>query len=172
MQDFSLNDLAWVLGSLLCVSIIGILWTQRAAIVSIVSGQWRASLERARQQKAARDLLYGYAEPEPLSSNAFPLLNDAEPYANGSGTAPELYLNEAEVAALQRMIRHNATAAKPSKSSTIQAGFGVSRGGSAAYTRASLIYDALFGAPAPAVKYRQRTPEQEALRQQLRLEKH
>lgn len=111
------------------------------------------------------------SEPEPLSSDQFPLPNDAEPYANGSGTAPELYLNEAEVAALQRMIRHNATAAKPSKSSTIQAGFGVSRGGSSAYTRASLIYDALFGAPAPAVKYRQRTPEQEALRQQLRLEK-
>lgn len=110
-------------------------------------------------------------EPDPPSSDEFPLLNDAEPYANGSENAAELWLNPAEVAALHRMIEHNKTAAKPSKSSTIQAGFGVSRGGSAAYQRASLIYDALFGTPAPAIKYRERTPEQEALRQQLRLEK-
>lgn len=99
----------------------------------------------------------------------FPLPSGEEPETNGSGTAPELYLNASEVTALHRMIDHNKTAAKPSKSSTIQAGFGVSRGGSAAYTRASLIYDIFFGPPAPAVKYRQITPEQEALRNQLKL---
>jgi len=109
------------------------------------------------------------AEPEPLSSDAFSLLIDEEPQANGSGTSVELQLNAAEVAALQRMIGHNKTAAKPSKSSTIHAGFGVSRGGSPAYQRASLIYDALFGSPAPAVKYRERTPEQDALRNHLKL---
>jgi hypothetical protein len=108
-------------------------------------------------------------EPEPLGSNEFPLLNGLEPQTNRSENPAELYLNAAEVAALYRMIEHNKTAAKPSKSSTIQAGFGVSRGGSSAYTRASLIYDTLFGAPALAVKYRQRTPEQEALRKQLNL---
>ena len=111
-------------------------------------------------------------EPYEPRSNDFPLPAAIEPRANGSENPAELRLSPAEVTAIHRMIRHNATAAKPSKSSTIQAGFGVSRGGSPAYQRASLIYDALFGVPAPAIRYRQRTPEQEALRQQLRLEKH
>lgn len=55
MQDFGLEDVAWALGSLLVVSVIGILWTRRAAIVSTLSGDWRSSLDRARQQKAARE---------------------------------------------------------------------------------------------------------------------
>lgn len=111
-------------------------------------------------------------EPEPLRSVGFSLLNGAEPDANRSENPAELQLNAGELVGLQRMIEHNKTAAKPSKSSTIQAGFGVSRGGSESYKRASLIYDTLFGPPAPAVKYRERTPEQEALRQQLHLNKH
>ena len=41
------------------IAIIGANWS---IIVSIVSGGWRASLERARQQKAARERLYGYAD--------------------------------------------------------------------------------------------------------------
>jgi hypothetical protein len=110
-------------------------------------------------------------EPEPLSSSDFPLPAAEEPQTNRSLNLSELALNADEVAALQRMIDHNKTAAKPSKSSTIQAGFGVSRGGSTTYQRASMIYDALFGAPAPAVRYRQRTPEQDALRQQLGISK-
>jgi hypothetical protein len=61
MQDFGLNDLLWALGSILCVSIIGMLWTQRESIGAIVSGHWRESLARARTQKAQRDALYGYA---------------------------------------------------------------------------------------------------------------
>jgi len=109
------------------------------------------------------------AEPAPPRSYEFPLLNDEEPRTNGSENLDTLVLNAAEVEAVNRMIKHNATAAKPSKSSTIQAGFSVSRGGSAAYIRASLIYDALFGTPQPAVRYRERTPEQEALRKQLNL---
>lgn len=112
------------------------------------------------------------AEPEPLGSAVFPLPNGVEPDMNGSQNAFDLRLNAAEVAALQRMIIHNKTAAKPSKSSTIQAGFGVSRGGSAAYQRASLIYDTLFGPPLPAVQYRPLTTEQQQLREQLALDKH
>ena len=54
MQDFGLYDLAWALGSILVVSIIGILWTQRESIAPRVSGHWRESLEKARQQKAVR----------------------------------------------------------------------------------------------------------------------
>lgn len=176
MVDLAL--IAYSMVGAICVALAIVLVTNRAAwlpiigrVVSIISGDWRASLERARLQKAQRERLYGYAEPEPLSSDEFSLLNDAEPETNGSENAAELQLNAAEVSALHRMIEHNKTAAKPSKSSTIQAGFGVSRGGSSAYQRASLIYDTLFGPPQPAIKYRPRTPEQDALRQQLGLER-
>lgn len=90
-------------------------------------------------------------EPEPPRSIAGSRVNHEEPRSSGSQNEPELVLNADEIEAIGRMIRHNATAAKPSKSSTIQAGFGVSRGGSSAYVRASLIYDSLFGQPEPAV---------------------
>ncbi len=93
---------------------------------------------------------YQAAEPEPIRS---PQLNPVEPArTHGSGSA-ELALNADELAAVQRMIKHNAAAKSPSKSNTIAAGFGVSRGGSATYQRASVIYDALFGQPEPAVQY-------------------
>jgi hypothetical protein len=39
-----------------------VVYRYRTEIVSIVSGQWRTSLERARAQKARRDRLYGYVE--------------------------------------------------------------------------------------------------------------
>lgn len=109
------------------------------------------------------------AEPAQRRSGDFPLLNGEEPQNEPFANPPELVLNASEIAAVVRMIDHNRIAVKPSKSSTIQAGFAVSRGGSAAYARASLIYDALFGPPPPAVHYRARTPEQEALRKQLKL---
>jgi hypothetical protein len=95
------------------------------------------------------------AEPEPLGSPVPRHMNAVEPRSSGSPEPFALALNADEIAAVARMIEHNKTAARPSKSSTIQAGFGVSRGGSQAYQRASAIYDALFGAPAPAVQYRQ-----------------
>lgn len=34
MQDFGLGDLAWAVGSIMCVSIIGMLWRYRAALMS------------------------------------------------------------------------------------------------------------------------------------------
>lgn len=90
-------------------------------------------------------------EPEPPRSLSAPLLNPIEPDEPAFTNADELHLNADEIVAVARMIKHNATAAKPSKTSTIQAGFGVSRGGSPLYQRASLIYDTLFGQPEPAV---------------------
>jgi hypothetical protein len=90
-------------------------------------------------------------EPEPPRSIDIPHMNHVEPSVRGSLNQAELRLNADEVAAVARMIEHNKTAVKPSKSSTIQAGFGVSRGGSQLYVRASAIYDAFFGAPTPAV---------------------
>ena len=48
----------------------------RAEIVSIVSGQWRTSIERARVQKTRREQLYGYVDftstdREPASNQRF-----------------------------------------------------------------------------------------------------
>lgn len=94
-------------------------------------------------------------EPEPPRSDQIPHMNHVEPRSSGSENPPELALSASEIASIGRMIEHNKTAARPSKSSTIQAGFGVSRGGGQTYQRASAIYDALFGVPAPAVQYRQ-----------------
>lgn len=94
-------------------------------------------------------------EPEPLGSPVPLHMNALEPCLSGSSEPFALALNADEIAAVGRMIEHNKTAARPSKSSAIQAGFGVSRGGSQTYQRASAIYDALFGAPTPAVQYRQ-----------------
>jgi hypothetical protein len=94
-------------------------------------------------------------EPEPLGSPVLPHMNAVEPRSSGSSEPFVLALNADEMAAVARIIEHNKTAARPSKSSAIQAGFGVSRGGSQTYRRASAIYDALFGAPPPAVQYRQ-----------------
>jgi hypothetical protein len=53
-------------------------------------------------------------------------------------------LNPQEVAAVGRMIEHKATAEKPNKASTIWAGFGIKKGESQRYKRASEIYDTLF----------------------------
>ena len=63
-----------------------------------------------------------------------------------------LLLTNAEVAAIGRAIVHNRTAEKPTKSSTIQAGWGLKRGGGTGYQRASEIYDAIFD-PQPEAKY-------------------
>lgn len=76
MQDFGLEDVAWALGSLVIVSIIGILWRERAVIVSSLSRGWATSLDRARQQKAAREELYGYVQSGEL----------AESHQNGTGS--------------------------------------------------------------------------------------
>lgn len=92
------------------------------------------------------------SEPEHPRSIAIPQVNHVEPDEPAFVNAEEIVLNGEEIEAVARMIKHNAMAKKPSKSSTIQAGFGVARGGSAAYVRASLIYDALFGRPEPAIE--------------------
>lgn len=119
---------------------------------------WRPSVMSPTPARYAHDLA---PEPEPWRSQAIPLPNGQEPLTpvqNANANAVNLYLNADEITALHRMIEHNKTAAKPSKTNTIQAGFGLSRGGGEKYQRASMIYDALFGTPTPAVsdpQYRQ-----------------
>jgi hypothetical protein len=125
------------------------------AFGTIVMGVYKVAVWRARR----RFIMSNWGgfedehepEPEPRRSSDIPHMNHVEPSVRGSLNPAELRLNADEVAAIARMIEHNKTAIKPSKSSTIAAGFGASRGGSQLYQRASAIYDALFGAPAPAV---------------------
>ncbi len=69
MEKLTLEFFITVFVGTLCVGVSIALWVNRAAwlplagrIVSIISGDWRASLERARLQKAARERLYGYAD--------------------------------------------------------------------------------------------------------------
>jgi hypothetical protein len=52
------------------VMLLIVLWPH---LVSIVSSQWRHSIERARAQKARRDRLYGYADI--TSTNTEPAMN-------------------------------------------------------------------------------------------------
>ena len=117
-------------------------------------------------RQAARIVTNADANPNATVQASFPLLNGVEPQSEPFVNRAELHLNADEIAAVARMVDHNRTAAKPSKSSTIGAGFGVSRGGSQAYQRASAIYDALFGPPAPAVQYRELTPDRQQILKQ------
>lgn len=142
-MDFSLSDIAWVGGGLVALTIVSLCFTHRVEIAQAFRLEWLFAYPFEEDEEAA--------EPQPQRSAAPPHLNHAEPDEPPFANADALLLNADEVLAVARMIKHNATAAKPSKSSTIQAGFGVSRGGGATYMRASAIYDALFGQPNPAV---------------------
>lgn len=75
-------------------------------------------------------------EPEPEANAALERQNPEETGA--------FVLNPEECAAVARMIEHKATAEKPTKASCIWAGFGLKKGASSRYQRASEIYDALF----------------------------
>lgn len=78
-------------------------------------------------------------------------LNPPEP-AEEPGTEG-FTLEPDELAAVARMIEHKATAEKATKASIIWAGFGIKKGASAKYQRASEIYDALFVIPPSVVLY-------------------
>lgn len=86
MQDFGIVQIGYALGSLLAVSIIGMLWRYRAGIVSIVSGNWKSSMTSARQQKAAREWA---AQPRTMSSSApIPPVVPQQVPVPFAGTAP------------------------------------------------------------------------------------
>jgi hypothetical protein len=77
-------------------------------------------------------------------------------------------LNPAEQVAVQKMIIHRTMAEKPTKASTILEGFGIKKGDSAAYRRASEIYDYFFVLAEP-LRFPNRTIEQEEERRKLGL---
>lgn len=177
MERIQLSDIGWIIVGLaiylfvtsgypgMIVRWVGALLGRRSARRAAPQPFVPLPTRRLMSRRYARTT----PEPEPLRSPEIPLPNGTEPLVIGSQNRIELVLNAEEIAAVARMVDHNRTAAKPSKTSTIQAGFGLSRGGGPRYTRAALIYDALFGSPAPAVQYRELSPEQEAVRAQLRL---
>ena len=78
-------------------------------------------------------------EPEPEANAAAERQNSDETGA--------FALSPDECAAVARMIDHARGAEKPTKASTIWAGFGLKKGASSRYQRASAIYDTLFIAP-------------------------
>jgi hypothetical protein len=84
-------------------------------------------------------------EPEPLANLAL--------QSRTNDRTGAFVLNPDECAAVAKMIEHKVTAEKPTKASIIWAGFGIKKGDSAKYKRASEIYDALFIIPPPADPY-------------------
>lgn len=78
-------DMQFIFQTLIGVAVlaaIALIGSNFATIVSIVSGQWRTSLDRARQQKARRERLYGYADMSSLE----PVLDDSRT-SSRSGSA-------------------------------------------------------------------------------------
>lgn len=100
-------------------------------------------LRSAEHQRSAR------FEPEPEPEN---LPNPALERQNLERTGA-FALNPEECAAVARMIEHKVTAEKPTKASIVWAGFGLKKGSSAKYQRASEIYDTLFVIPPPEDSY-------------------
>ncbi len=116
--------------------------------------------------RAARAVMSRYLQPRPAPTNvrylddytAFGSENEpAEPVrqAQNPQNLPRtsaFLLTAEECAAVARMIEHKAAAERPTKASVIWAGFGLKKGDSAKYKRASEIYDALFIIP-PSVLF-------------------
>lgn len=118
------------------------------------------ALRHASPALANRTQAFAETHDEIPRSDA--LEHKREPVRSVRDAGDLLTLTRDEIAAVARMIAHNKAAAKPTKSSTIQAGFGVSRGGGATYLRASAIYDQIFAAPNEAM-YPTLTAEREKI---------
>jgi hypothetical protein len=105
----------------------------------------RYVMSRGAAADRAADVVHYQRETaaEPNRTEPPNLPNAAAERAEPFGTSA-FALNPQEVAAVGRMIEHKATAEKANKASTIWAGFGIKKGESARYKRASEIYDTLF----------------------------
>lgn len=132
--------------------------------------RWKASIMSRLQERRQRASAFG-KQPESLSNEP---PNEPERAANlalesrtddRTGT---FVLTDAERLAVTKMIYHKASNPKATKASAILVGFGVKKGDSATYRRASAIYDALFVLPEPD-KYPSMTSEQHRLRDELGL---
>lgn len=112
----------------------------------IMSGFWGGAGEVSPGSSAKNK---GFPSPdEPKNPENLALQSRTQ---TGTGTFTEnlteptiLALSGEECQAIARMIIHRSAAERFTKASAINAGFGVSKGGSTRYKRASEIYDALF----------------------------
>lgn len=113
--------------------------------VAVWWNERRENMSSARAGGVVNDAVQNW--PETLTPNRTnepanppnPALQSGSPIGTSA-----FALNPQEVAAIGRMIEHKASAEKPTKASIIWAGFGIKKGDSARYKRASEIYDALF----------------------------
>lgn len=106
---------------------------------------WRPNMSSVREYAAANDEVRNHPETVSRTERTEPPNPPNPALESGSSLGTSAFvLNPQEVAAVGRMIEHKATAEKPNKASTIWAGFGIKKGDSARYKRASEIYDALF----------------------------
>lgn len=121
------------------------------AYLVLIIARWHSNRVRYVQQPRVRSVrlaptvqrFYPLFDPEPEPE---PEANPALERQNLEGTGA-FVLNLDECAAIARMIEHKTTAEKPTKASCIWAGFGLKKGASSKYARASEIYDALFIIP-------------------------
>lgn len=140
-----------VVGALV-IGLVSMLIGRIVAVYDWVRGQWAAAVEDAQSNMSSNRARY--TNPDRVRNQPeTPLRTERTEPANLPNPALEsgsplgtcsLELNAQEVAAIGRMIEHKASAAKPTKASVIDAGFGIKKGDSARYKRASEIYDALF----------------------------
>ena len=144
-------------GVIFFLSIVGLILLAGIAYGVLLFARWQASRIRYVTRPRVRsyplspsDLRFtARFDPEPEPEN---LPNPALERQNLEGTGA-FALNPEECAAVARMIEHKVTAEKPTKASIIWAGFGLKKGASTKYQRASEIYDALFVIPPPEDPY-------------------
>lgn len=144
-------------GIVFCLSIAALILLAGIAYAVLLAARWQSN--RIRYVTPPRVRSY----PLPASDRRFTARFEPEPEPeNPPNPALErqnlertgaFALNPEECAAVARMIEHKVTAEKPTKASIIWAGFGLKKGASAKYQRASEIYDALFVIPPPEDSY-------------------
>jgi hypothetical protein len=135
----------------------------RATLMSsVVSEEERLEAVQNEDEPAVQ---VGSCEQRTQGSGAF--IRQTEVGTQGSVFS----LTNDELGGVRRMITYHketlALGEQPTKSGAILAGFNRKRGGSSEYIRASDIYDALFGAPEPAVKFRPLTEDSKPVFQEL-----
>ena len=118
-------------------------WTRNQMGQAVERERTNMSSKRASGAEKRSVPFWPEFDPEPNRTEPANPPNPALQSGSIAGTS-SLELNPQEMAAVARMIEHKASAEKPNKASTIWAGFGIKKGESARYKRASEIYDALF----------------------------
>ncbi len=139
-------------GVMFFLFLVGMIMLAAVAYLVLLVARWNSDriryvTPRVRSRALASVERYVSVGPEPGEPDEPGI---TEP---NSDRTPEFALNLEERTAVAKMIYHKATAEKPTKASIIWAGFGLKKGDSAKYKRASEIYDALFVIPPSVVQF-------------------